>query len=178
MKILVAPDPFLKRVAKEVLVYDKKLKDQISAMIETLKQAQDPEGVGLAATQVGIDKRLIILHLHHKMEVIINPKITATSEAMLSQIYRKGKDRWLEGCLSLPRLWGFVDRPFWCEVTYLTPKGEKLVEKSHRFEGVESSYALHEIDHLDGILFTDRILEQKGKILRETEDGLVPVSIS
>lgn len=177
MKILVSPNPFLKQTAKEVLKYDKKLQSQIAEMTKALKSAQDPEGVGLAATQVGIDKRFFILNLHGKIEVFINPKITTTSEAKLSEIYRKSKDRWLEGCLSLPRLWGFVDRPFWCEITYLTPHNGQLVEKSRRFEGVESSYALHENDHLDGILFTDRILEQKGKIFRETEDGLVPVTL-
>jgi peptide deformylase len=177
MKILVTPDPFLRRVAIEVKTVDKKLQTQIVAMTEALQSAQDPEGVGLAATQVGINKRFFILNLHGKIEVFINPKITAQSEAMLSTVYKKGKDRWLEGCLSLPNLWGFVDRPYWCDITYLVPQGKELIEKSRRFEGVESSYALHEYDHLDGILFTDRILEQKGKIFRETEDGLVPVSI-
>lgn len=177
MKILLTPDPFLRRVAKEVKSYDKKLQNQIADMIEALKSAQDPEGVGLAATQVGIDKRFFILNLHGKFEVIINPKITSQSEAMLSGVYKKSKDRWLEGCLSLPKIWGFVDRPYWSEITYLTPKGNELVEKNRRFEAVESSYALHEYDHLDGILFTDRILEQKGKIFKETEDGLTPISI-
>lgn len=177
MKIIIAPDPFLKKVAKEVVAYDKKLQDQISEMTTVLKQAQDPEGVGLAATQVGIDKRFFILNLHNRIEVFINPKITNKAEVSLSHVYKKGKDRWLEGCLSLPRLWGFVDRPYWVQITYLTPENGQLVEKSRRFEGVESSYALHEYDHLDGILFTDRLLEQKGKLYRETEDGLVLVTL-
>lgn len=167
----------MKRVAKEVKQYDKKLKDQISAMTKLLNQASDPEGVGLAATQVGIDKRFFILNLHGHIEVLINPTVTATSDALLSRVYRKSKDRWLEGCLSLPKLWGFVDRPFWSELDYLTPIDNKLVKKHRRFEGVESSYALHELDHLDGILFTDRILEQGGRIFHETPDGLEPVSI-
>ncbi len=178
MKILITPDPFLRRVAKEVKTYDKKLQSQISDMTKALKSAQDPEGVGLAATQAGIDKRFFILNLHGKIEVFINPVITAQSEAMLSDVYKKSKDRWLEGCLSLPKLWGFVDRPFWVEISYLSPVNGELVKKSRKFEGVESSYALHENDHLNGILFTDLILEQKGKIFRETEDGLVPVSLS
>lgn len=176
MKILVTPDPFLKRVAKEVKQYDKKLKAQIGDMKTLLAQACDPEGVGLAATQVGLDKRLFILNLHGKIEILINPVVISTSDATLSQIYKKSKDRWLEGCLSLPRIWGFVDRPFWSELEYFTPIHDELVKKTRRFEGVESSYALHELDHLDGILFTDRILEQGGKIFRETPNGLEPIS--
>lgn len=177
MKILIAPDPFLKRVAKEVQTYDKKLQSQIADMIKALKAAEDPEGVGLAATQVGLDKRLFILNLKGHIVTLINPKIVAQSDAKLSDIYRKKKDRWLEGCLSLPRLWGFVDRPYWVDLTYQTPNAQgQLIEKTRRFEDVESSYALHEYDHLDGILFTDRILEQNGEILKETPDGLTPIN--
>lgn len=177
MKILVTPDPFLRIVAKPVEKLDKKLLSQIDDMTKTLKQAQDPEGVGLAATQVGIDKRLFILNLHNQIEVIINPKIIQVSAAKLSEIYTKKKDRWLEGCLSLPRIWGFVDRPFWVEIEYQTIKNNQLISKTRKFEGVESSYALHENDHLDGILFTDRILEQKGVIYQETERGLSPIEL-
>jgi len=177
MKILISPDPFLKIVAKPVEKLDKKLRDQIEEMTKVLRAAQDPEGVGLAATQVGINKRLLILNLHNQIEVIINPKILKTSEAKLSEIYTKKKDRWLEGCLSLPRIWGFVDRPFWVEMEYQTIKSDQLVLKTRKFEGVESSYALHEYDHLDGILFTDRILEQKGTIYQETEHGLSPIDL-
>lgn len=176
MKILLAPDPFLKKVASPVQKYDKKLQSQIDDMIKTLKAAEDPEGVGLAATQVGLDRRLLILNLKGHIEVIINPEIVSKSEATLAQIYKKAKDRWLEGCLSLPRLWGFVDRPYWVEVCYQTVKDKSFVSKTRRFEDVESSYFLHEYDHLEGILFTDRILEQKGKIFQETPDGLTPIN--
>ena len=110
------------------------------------------------------------------MEIIINPEITAQSEATLAQIYKKTKDRWLEGCLSLPKLWGFVDRPYWVESQYQTIKDGKLISKTRRFEDIESSYFLHEYDHLNGVLFTDRILEQRGKIYQETPDGLTPIN--
>lgn len=177
MKILVAPNDFLKKIANPVKIFDKKLKQQIDEMVKILRAAEDPEGVGLAATQVGLNRRLFILNLKNKIEVVINPKITAQSKAKLSEVYHKKKDRWLEGCLSLPRLWGFVDRPYWVEVTYQTyDKNNQVIEKTRRFEDIESSYVLHEYDHLDGILFTDRILEQKGVILKETSEGLVPLS--
>lgn len=177
MKVLVTPDPFLRKVAKPVDKLDKKLKEQIAEMIVTLKSAKDPEGVGLAATQVGIDRRLFIVTFNGKPEIFINPKVVSQSEAMLSNVHRKKKDRWLEGCLSLPRIWGFVDRPYSIEMEYLTPENDKLVKKVRKFQDVESSYVLHENDHLDGILFTDRILEQGGTILHETPNGLVPVEM-
>lgn len=177
MKILIAPHDFLKKTADPIKVFDKKLEKLISEMVKVLKAAEDPEGVGLAATQVGLNKRLFILNLNNQIEVLMNPEITAQSEALLSEIYHKKKDRWLEGCLSLPKLWGFVDRPYWVEITYQTfDKNKQLIQKTRRFEDIESSYALHEYDHLNGILFTDRILEQKGVILKETSDGLVPLS--
>jgi len=177
MKVLVTPDPFLRKIAKPVDKLDKKLEQQIAEMIFTLKSAKDPEGVGLAATQVGIDRRLFIVTLNSIPVVFINPKVLKQSEAMLSQIHRKQKDRWLEGCLSLPRLWGFVDRPYSIDMEYFTPENGKLVKKVRTFQDVESSYVLHENDHLDGILFTDHILAQGGTILKETPDGLTPITL-
>jgi peptide deformylase len=177
MKVLVTPDPFLRKVAKPVEKLDKKLEMQIAEMITTLKTARNPEGVGLAATQVGIDRRLFIVTLNNIPVVFINPVVKKQSEAMLSSVYRKKKDRWLEGCLSLPHLWGFVDRPYSIEMEYLTPESGTLVKKTQTFKDVESSYILHENDHLDGIIFTDRILEQGGTILKETDNGLSPITL-
>lgn len=175
MKILITPDQFLRKVAKPVNKYDKKLEQQIKNMISTLLSAKDPEGVGLAATQVGIDKRIFVVRIGGKPEVFINPQITATSEAMLTDVYKKANKRWLEGCLSIPKIWGFVDRPYWAELEYLTPRNGELITKKRKFQDMESSYVQHERDHLDGILFTDHILEQGGTILKETKDGLTPI---
>lgn len=175
MKILVKSDPFLRIKAKPVLKLDKKLEKQISEMISTLKSARDPEGVGLAATQVGIDRRVFIVILNGKPEVFINPILSNFSEAMFSTVHTKQKDRWLEGCLSLPGIWGFVDRPYSVEVEYLTPEDGKLVTKQRKFEDAESAYVQHENDHINGILFTDHILKQGGTILKETKNGLTPI---
>ena len=175
MKVLVTPHRLLRLKAKPVADYDKKLEKQISDMIKVLKSAKDPEGVGLAATQVGLDRRLFIIVLNGKSEVFINPTISKPSKAMLSDVYPKKKDRWLEGCLSLPKIWGFVDRPYSIEIDYLTPEEGVLVPRHRKFEDVESSYVQHENDHLDGILFTDHILKQGGQILKETPDGLAPI---
>ena len=159
MKILITNDPFLRVVAKPVQKLDKKLEKQISEMISTLKASRDPEGVGLAATQVGIDRRLFIVILNGNPEIFINPTITKLSEAMFSTVHTKKKDRWLEGCLSLPGIWGVVDRPYSIEIDYLTPENGALVPRHRKFEDVESAYVQHENDHLNGILFTDKAVD-------------------
>jgi peptide deformylase len=96
---------------------------------------------------------------------------------MLSDVRRRNKDRWLEGCLSVPRLWGFVDRHYSVEVDYLTPVGNILEKRHRKLEDEPASYVQHENDHLNGILFTDRILEQHGLILQETPTGLSPIEM-
>lgn len=177
MKILTTPDPLLRRQAVQVERLDKKLEKEIAEMIKTLKSAKDPEGVGLAATQLGINRRIFIVTFKGVPEIFINPKLSNFSEATLFDVHSRKKDRWLEGCLSVPRLWGFVNRPYSVEVEYLTPFEGNLEKRHRKFEDVEASYVQHENDHLDGILFTDRILEQNGEILEETISGLTPIEM-
>lgn len=174
MEILTTPNPLLRKVASPVTVWDKKAQREVNSMIKLLKSAKDPEGVGLAATQIGIDKRIFVIDFGDKVEVFINPKIISTSKEMLSDKFPNPKKRYLEGCLSVPHLWGFVDRPLTVTFQYQLPTTLKTV--SATFSGEESSYTQHELDHLNGILFTDRILEQGGTILRETKQGLEPVT--
>ena len=183
MQILTTPHPFLKHKAKPLHGWDRKTAKEVREMEDILKKTTDPKGVGLAATQVGLDKRLFVLldEKNHKTKIFINPEILEISQKMLSQVYRKKKDRWLEGCLSIPKIWGFVDRPYSVKLRYFVPKlidGKwDLSEQVSDFEDVESAYTQHEIDHLNGILFSDRILEQKGKFFRETENGLSLISL-
>jgi len=175
MKILTTPDPFLRIKAQPVQKLDNKLKKDIAQMIQALKSAKDPEGVGLAATQVGINRRLFIVSFNGVPEIFINPVLKNFSKATLFDVHSKPKDRWLEGCLSVPKLWGAVNRSYSVEIDYLTPVGDTLEKRSRKFEDVDSSYVQHENDHLDGILFTDHILQQGGVILKETPSGLVPL---
>lgn len=176
MKILVTPDPFLRRTAQPVASWDKKTFEEVSEMVKLLREAKDPEGVGLAATQVGIDKRLFVLMDQDKPHIYINPVITYVSRKMLGDVHRRSSQRWLEGCLSIPRIWGFVDRPYTIKVTYQTPESltpdSKLVQKNAELEDMDAAYFQHERDHLDGILFTDHILKQGGKIFQEDGNKL------
>ncbi len=183
MQILTTPHPFLKHKARPLGNWDKKTAKEVHQMEEILKHTVNPKGVGLAATQVGLDKRLFILFDDEKQttKVFINPEIISISQKMLSSIYKKKKDRWLEGCLSIPTIWGFVDRPYSIKLQYQVPilatENWQLKTVSEEFIDVQAAYIQHEVDHLNGILFTDRIIEQKGQLLRETENGLSPINL-
>ena len=181
MKILTTPDPHLRHKAKKIKTITKKTHAEIKKMLELLKAARDPEGVGLAATQVGLDKRIFILLLEDGPRVFINPVVTKSSKKMITDVIKKESKRWIEGCLSMPRIWGFVDRPYSVTLKYQTfdidSRMPKLTTETKTFENIQSSYVQHERDHLDGILFTDHILKQKGIILEETEDGLQPIKV-
>lgn len=182
MKILSTPDPFLRHTAKKVTTIDAKTLKELDQMIKTLKAATDPEGVGLAATQVGLDKQMFILILDNTPKVFLNPHLLTSSKKMFSDVYTKPNKRWLEGCLSIPKLWGFVDRPYEVTLEYQTidltsPHPILSSPISETFTDVNSAYVQHETDHLNGILFTDRILAQGGTIFREEAGELVPVSL-
>lgn len=185
MKILTTPNPFLHHKAKPVVAWDKKTAREAAQMIEILEKTRNPQGVGLAATQVGLDKRFFLAIINKKINIFVNPKVVKESKKMLSAVYKTKKDRWLEGCLSIPKIWGFVDRPYEVTVVYKTPspyegegKGEVLITVTKTFSDAEAAYIQHEIDHLNGVLFTDRIRDQKGQIFEETDSGLTPIKLA
>jgi peptide deformylase len=174
MKILTAPNPFLSKTAKPVTSWTPNLQKQLEQMVVLLKNSHDPQGIGLAATQVGIDKRFFIILHKDQPQVFINPKITKTSTKMLSDKYKHTKKRPLEGCLSIPKLWGFVDRPYSFTLSYSKVPTLDIVTQT--FKGLHGVAIQHERDHLDGILFTDHILKQNGTIFKETKSGLTPLN--
>ena len=115
----------------------------IADMIETMKIA---DGVGLAAVQIGISKRLCVVTTQNGIVVFVNPRITKHS-------FRKVVME--EGCLSIPNVFGTVRRPKRISVTALDAKGQPLDIVA---EGMFARVLQHEIDHLDGILFTDKVI--------------------
>ena len=179
MKILTTPNPFLRKKARGLKTITKETRREVAEMIKTLKKQTNPEGVGLAAVQVGIDKQIFILLLD-KPYVFVNPKVIKKSKEYFSTVHKKASQRWLEGCLSIPKIWGFVDRPLTVTLKYLTfdplDQESKLTAITKEFTDIESAYVQHETDHLNGILFTDHILEQGGEILEETKTGLVKIN--
>ncbi len=149
MQIVYVPDPVLRRKAHKVTEFGKEFQTLVDNMIETLREAP---GVGLAAPQVGLSERLIVVEygddddetVPKKLFVVANPEIVYKSDEMVSG---------LEGCLSVPDLIGEVDRHVKIEVKGLNRHGKPVKIKA---EDWIARIFQHEIDHLDGILFTDR----------------------
>ena len=145
-EILVYPDPFLARKAVPVAAVNDRIRALIRDMFETMYSA---EGVGLAAPQVGVGKRVVVLDVSHLDETIapvavVNPEI----------VWRNGSVTGVEGCLSVPGVQGEVCRAETVEVCGMDEQGNPL---RIRAAGILSRALQHEIDHLDGVLFIDRL---------------------
>jgi peptide deformylase len=149
-KILTEPDPFLRQVSQEVEKVDDEIRKLMDDMLETMYAAP---GIGLAAIQVGIPKRVIVIDLSKEGEkkplYFVNPKIIVKS---------KNNSTYEEGCLSVPGQFAEVDRPEQCHVRYLDYNGQK---KELKAEGLLATCIQHEIDHLEGILFIDYLSKLK-----------------
>lgn len=144
LPILKNPDPLLRRISAPVDL-DRLREDEFLQFIQNLKITMRVEdGVGIAAPQVGVAERVIIIDRDGRPTAYINPEITERSFKMI-----EGE----EGCLSVNDVWGIVKRHRGITVTYITEQGERVTEKLHGFLAVVFQ---HEIDHLDGILFIDR----------------------
>jgi len=164
--ILTATEPSLRQKSKPVNKVDKKILSLITDMEETLIAQEDPEGIGLAAPQIGKNLRIFVMKPKDTTKVVINPKILSVQK---EQKKDKGKKRKkiMEGCLSLPHFYGPISRAKEVKLKYLNTKGEEVVET---FLGLDAQIVLHEIDHLEGVLFVDHLLKQK-KPLYEYIDG-------
>lgn len=141
--IVKVPDPVLRKKALEVTKIGKPIEQLMDDMLRLMKRAN---GIGLAANQVGVLKRIIVLApLDYKPMVLLNPKI----------IKMEGEELGQEGCLSLPGLYGDVVRAAYVEVEGFDRKGREIVLE---LEGMPARVAQHEIDHLDGVLFIDKVI--------------------
>lgn len=167
LKIVNAPNPILSQKAKTVLKIDNNILKLIEEMKESLSKATDPVGVGLAAPQVSKALKIFITKPSDKSKVtvFINPKIIKKS--MPEKQKNKESLKKLEGCLSLSNIWGEVLRYNEVYVEYLDVTG--LKHHKH-FNGFMSTIVQHEIDHLNGILFPKRVLEQKGTLYKSEKD--------
>ncbi len=190
MKIITAPHPTLRLVAKEVQVFDKKLRRFLLDLGDTLAKKENPRGVGLASVQVDKTQRAFAVVLGENnqnsnqpdIELFINPRISKHSREQILGL-QNGEDRF-EGCLSIPMFYGPVPRSAWIEVEYLSLSLNELrrdpqvvpQEKRQRFEDFDARVIQHEYDHLEGILFTDHILRHDLPLYIDENDQLVQVS--
>jgi len=171
-KIVKTKDPRLRKVSKPVDKIDKKILNLIGDLKETLITQRDPEGVGLAAPQIGKNLRIFVMKTNGKVKEVINPEIVSISESKEKRT--KGEGKIMEGCLSLPHYYGPLKRANRVRLKYKTAEGE---EKEEEFRGFEAQLVLHEVDHLDGILFIERLLEQKKGLYKQYGEEWVEVDI-
>lgn len=151
LEIVKEPDPILREKSKEVENVDQSIRSLMDNMLETMYEAP---GIGLAAPQVGILKRIIVIDLAKQDEpkkplYIVNPKILWKSEEFISRE---------EGCLSIPGYFAEVARPSKCKVQYLDYNGKAQVIDA---DDLLSTCIQHEVDHCDGILFIDYLSKLK-----------------
>lgn len=170
LKIVQAPSSVLSEKAKPIEKIDASMQKLIKEMAQTLASAKDPEGVGLAAPQIGKSLQLFIIKEspNAQLRVFINPKIKRHGKVKIpvrTEGEKKGVK--LEGCLSLQDIWGIVDRAPWVTLSYTDEQGKQHTEK---FTGFLAVIIQHEYDHINGILFPKRVLEQKEKLYKATKD--------
>jgi len=183
-KIVTTPNMVLGKTARRVETFDSKLKQTLKSMEETLLATRDPIGVGLAALQVNLSIRIFQMRPDEKAPVrtFVNPEITSMSDELNDDIRQserlkkakaagkispsKGK-RLLEGCLSIPNIWGYVQRKKELTLLYQDENGIKHEEV---FTGFPAVIIQHEMDHLNGILFTKHVIEQNEKLYKSHKD--------
>ncbi len=183
MKIITIPHPTLRKKAQIVKKADTSLIKLVNNLEETLDNHRHPPGVGLAAPQV--DKLLRIFatkwpldgnldrskpNFNGQLRHYINPRVTKACKRKKVLGVKKDEPD-LEGCLSMPGLYGPVPRHRWVELEFQTLENDSLVEKRERFSGFQARVIQHELDHLDGVLFTDYALENGLPVYRESDDG-------
>ena len=154
-KILTEPDPLLREKSKKVDVVDNEIRSLMDDMLETMYAAP---GIGLAAIQVGVPKRVIVIDIAREGEkknplYFVNPEIINNSETDSS---------YEEGCLSVPGQFAEISRPNKCKVKFLDYNG---IEKILNFEGLLATCIQHEMDHLEGILFIDYLSKLKKSMI-------------
>ena len=166
-RILVEPNSLLRQVSKSVKEVSKEERQLMDDMLETMYAAS---GIGLAAIQIGIPKRIIVMDLsknESKKEprYFVNPVIKNKDTS---------KSTYEEGCLSVPNQFAEIDRPKKCDVEYLDYNGEKKILNA---EGLLATCIQHEMDHLEGILFIDYLSKLKKSMIIKKLSKMKPTRI-
>lgn len=173
--IVVTPNPILIKKAKKVAHFDKKLHDILFQMEKTLLATTDPVGVGLAAPQVGLSLRIfqtkpsstspVTSYINPEIVLREDPRVSASESAKIRVPKKKGK--LLEGCLSIPNIWGHVTRKKEVTLSWQDEHGKKHTKA---FKGFPAVIIQHEMDHLEGVLFTKHVMAQGEKLYKSSKD--------
>ena len=153
--LIILPDPILRQASKPIERVDDELKRLADDMLETM---YDAPGIGLAAIQIGVPRRMLVIDVSREGEdkqpqVFINPEILKASDER--SVYE-------EGCLSIPDYYAEVERPATITVKYLDRDGKELTAEA---DGLLATCLQHEIDHLNGVLFIDHISRLKREMV-------------
>lgn len=138
-------EDFLRKKSREVECITPRIRTLLDDMVQTMRHAN---GCGLAAVQVGVLRRVVVIETEEGLFELINPRIIA----------RAGNQETEEGCLSVPNEWGITSRPMYVTARALNRDGEEI---EIRAEGLLAKAICHELDHLDGILYTDKVIRKK-----------------
>ena len=154
-RILTIPDPLLRKKSSRVEEVNNDIQKLMNDMLETMYNAP---GIGLAAIQIGVPKRVVVIDISKeenkkKPMYFVNPEVTWKSD--VNSTYE-------EGCLSIPNQFAKIERPDKCKVKFLDFNGK---EKEIKFEGLLATCIQHEIDHLNGVLFIDYLSKLKKDII-------------
>ena len=166
-QIITIPNPLLRKISEPVTSVNNEEKKLMDDMLETMYAAP---GIGLAAVQVGVLKRIIVIDLSKDGEkktplFIVNPQITFKSDDLIS---------YEEGCLSIPNQFAEIKRPSSCKVNFLDYNGKK---KEINADGLLATCIQHEVDHLNGILFIDHLSKlKKDLILKKTRKQIKEIN--
>lgn len=140
-------DDLLRKKSRKV----ENINDRIVTLLDDMAETMyDADGVGLAAPQVGVLKRVVVIDVGEGILKLVNPEIISTEGSYIDE----------EGCLSVPGEQGKVERPYKVKVKALNEKGEEIIVEG---EELLARALCHEIDHLEGILFVDKILKTEGE---------------
>ena len=158
MQVIYIGNPILREISKPVESFDSELRRFVEELTRTM---YEDDGVGLAAPQVAVSKRLFVFDDGSGPRVIINPEILEKGTEKVSIE---------EGCLSIPGIYANVIRPSWVKMLFQDIKGETHEEL---FEGYAGRIVQHEYDHLDGILFIDYLSPAKKALLRPKLNSII-----
>lgn len=189
LKLITVPNPLLRTKSKPIDKFDQKTFHFITELGQTLIKTKNPPGVGLSAIQVGRPLRVFVTYLPpvfdivnvddsqppQQLQTFINPEIIDHSDNQIMGADPKHPN--LEGCLSVPGLYGPVPRWEWVRVKYqtLSTKDQGLITRDQKYSNFFARVIQHEYDHLEGKLFTDYTLTANQKLYFDEGDQLVHV---
>lgn len=158
LEIIALPDTRIRQKSREVISFDRSLDRLIADLVQTAETQENPQALGLAASQVGFFKKVFVARIQNKFRAFVNAQIVKRS---------KEESALLEGCFSVKGIYGHVMRPSEITLVAQDKNGRKI---KRNYKGFAAKIIQHEIDHADGVLFVDHVHQQNGQLFRIEKD--------